>query len=105
MTIYTRKKLIFKNLILLNIEMSVNINQENIVLRKRKVNINKSKCLDKKIKAQLTMVDSVKSENHIGHNAKRSLKMTYKKLDRTPFKTTNLGRKRLNSRYIFGEQN
>ncbi len=81
------------------------VNQENIILRKHKVKVNKQQCLDRKQFDQWKLVISDKSKDNIGINAKRSVKMSYKRLDRTPFKTTNLGRKRLNSRYIFEEQN
>ena len=92
--------------------MSCIMNQENIVeTRKRKININKSKSNDRRVRAQIKMIDISDSKedgsrigfnikNRIGCYSKRSLKITYKTSNKTPFKTTNYGKKRLNSRYI-----
>ena len=88
------------------------MNQENIVeTRKRKMNINKSRSNDRRVRAQIKMIDvsdsnedgtriGFKIKDRVGCYSKRSLKINYKILNKTTFKTTNYGKKRINSRYI-----
>ena len=69
--------------------------------------INKQKSLkktiakDRRVRNQLKLVrhyDGFKVRNKVGVFSKRSLKINTKKIQKTPFKTTNLGKKRMNSR-------
>ena len=93
--------------------MSVYAITENISIRKRKNFFKKSKSNDRrfrlKIKLSSLCIKNVDKEginwenknvDKEGINWKRSLKTVFKDSSKIPFRTTNLGKKRLNSRVM-----
>ena len=79
----------------------------NNMFRKQKFSIKKIKSNDRRVRLQNSLIRktvnlgvSVKPVDNVGIDCKRSLKITYKTLNKTSFRTTNFGRKRLNARSI-----
>lgn len=82
---------------------SINISNVFVDIRKRKRSIKKTKSNDRRVKNQLKLVHKIEKSNDnnkIGHESKRSLRVNSKTLTKTPFKTTNLGRKRINAKRL-----
>ena len=82
---------------------SINISNVFVDIRKRKRSIKKTKSNDRRVKNQLKLVHKIESSNDnnkIGYSSKRSLRLSSKTLDKTPFKTTNLGKKRINAKRL-----
>ena len=75
-----------------------------VSFRTRKQSLKKSRSNDRRVRNQLKLVHLIemsKDDDKIGMFSKRSLRVNNKTINKTPFKTTNLGKKRLNSKMMY----
>jgi hypothetical protein len=66
-----------------------------------KKTISKDRHVRNQLKLILINYDRSNIQNKLGVCSKRSLKINTKKINKTPFKTTNLGKKRMNTQSIY----
>ena len=94
------------NTIQQNIYCYEHIEEESVCFKARsnkKQFLKKTISKDRRVRNQLKLINYDRSniQNKLGVCSKRSLKINTKKINKTPFKTTNLGKKRMNTQSIY----